>query len=80
MYENGDKYEGEWIDSFKDGKGIYTYNNGDVYEGEFKKGKKKGEGKYIFKDGTKVFGIFDEDQLVKKIEKNDEEKELHTEN
>ena len=30
-YNNGDKYEGEWKNDKREGKGIYYYNNGDKY-------------------------------------------------
>ena len=32
-YDNGDKYDGEWKNGKKEGKGIFYYNNGDKYEG-----------------------------------------------
>ena len=35
-YNNGDKYEGEWINDKKEGKGIYYYNIGEQYGGEWK--------------------------------------------
>ena len=34
-YDNGDKYEGDFVENIKEGKGIYFYLNGDRYEGEF---------------------------------------------
>ena len=33
-YNNGNKYEGDWENSKKEGKGIYYYNSFDIYEGE----------------------------------------------
>ena len=35
-FKNGDKYEGDWKNDIKEGKGIYFFNNGDKYEGDFK--------------------------------------------
>lgn len=32
---NGDKFNGEWADGFKNGKGVYEFANGDYYEGFF---------------------------------------------
>ena len=50
MYWNdGDRYEGEWRNGKKEGKGIYYYNNGDRYEGEFKNNKRDGAGIYYYK-------------------------------
>ena len=40
-WENGDRYEGEWKNDEREGKGIYYLNNGDRYEGEWKNGNKK---------------------------------------
>jgi len=44
QYANGDKYEGEWYDNKKNGKGVFYYANGDVYEAEWKNGKPEGKG------------------------------------
>ena len=45
MYWNdGTRYEGEWKNDEKEGKGIKYYNNGDRYEGEQKSGNKEGKG------------------------------------
>lgn len=30
--KNGDRYEGEWSNSYKDGKGVYYFANGDRFE------------------------------------------------
>jgi len=57
-YNNGDKYEGEYIDNIKEGKGIYYYNNGDKYEGEFVNYKKEGYGTYYYKSEEKYEGEF----------------------
>ena len=52
---NGDRYEGEWKDNKKEGKGVYYWNRspwkGDVFEGEWKNNKKEGKGIYYFSDG-----------------------------
>ena len=46
-YHNGDKYEGQFINGKRQGKGKYIYKNGDIYEGDFNQGLKEGKGKYI---------------------------------
>ena len=38
-YENGDIYEGEWIDDKANGKGIYIHAQGGKYEGEWREDK-----------------------------------------
>ena len=35
-YANGDKYDGDWKDDNKDGKGIYSDANGNKYDGDWK--------------------------------------------
>ena len=47
MYENGDKYIGEFINELKNGKGILYYNDGNRYEGNFIDIKKKEKEFYI---------------------------------
>jgi hypothetical protein len=54
-YENGDRYEGEWSNNKKHGRGrlriwrvgICYYANGNVYEGELKNDMKDGQGLFI---------------------------------
>lgn len=33
--KSGDRYEGEWSEGRKNGKGTYIFANGDVYKGCF---------------------------------------------
>ena len=49
-------YEGEFQQSMRHGKGIYTHANGDVYHGECK--KKHGKGVMTWSDGNKYIGHF----------------------
>ena len=62
-YNNGDRYEGDYRNSKKEGKGIYYYNDGSRYEGDFKNGKKDGEGIIYYADGTKEIGEFSDDEI-----------------
>jgi hypothetical protein len=39
--ENGDKYEGNFINGKKEGNGVYSWKNGKKYEGEFINGSRK---------------------------------------
>jgi len=43
------KYEGDWMNGNKNGKGIYYHNNGNKYEGYFKDGKADGKGIYLLR-------------------------------
>ena len=57
-YNNGDKYEGDFVNNIKEGKGVYYYENGDKYEGDFIQDKKEGYGVYFYKNGEKYEGEF----------------------
>ena len=41
---NGERYNGEWKNGLKHGKGNLKYSNGEEYEGNFKGGKPYGNG------------------------------------
>ena len=58
VFENGDKYIGEWKNHEYDGNGIYIYSNGEKYVGEFKKNKSDGYGTYNYKNGDLYVGEF----------------------
>ena len=58
IYNNGNRYEGEYKNNSREGKGICYYNNGDRYEGEFKNDISEGKGIYYFKDGDKFEGEY----------------------
>lgn len=61
-YANGDVYEGDWVNNFKNGKGKMTYVNGDVYEGDWMHGQKSGKGKMTYKNGNVYEGEWIGDQ------------------
>mmetsp|Transcript_39571 Transcript_39571/g.85356 ORF Transcript_39571/g.85356 Transcript_39571/m.85356 type:complete len:396 (+) Transcript_39571:241-1428(+) len=50
-WENGGKYDGEWVDGKANGHGTMNYGNGDKYEGGWKDGCRFGMGTHHFKDG-----------------------------
>ena len=51
---NGDKYEGEWMDSLKNSQVTSTWNDGTKYVGEYKDNKKNGQGTFTYFDGKYV--------------------------
>ena len=55
-YENGDKYEGEFLNGKIHGKGIYIYANGDKYEGVFVNGKLTSKGTFTCSNGNRFTG------------------------
>ena len=57
-YDNGDQYEGDFVENVKEGKGVYNYSNGDKYEGDFFDDVKEGSGVYSYKNGERYEGEF----------------------
>jgi len=44
MSENGDKYEGDFVNGIKNGTGTLRLHTGEIYEGKWKDGKRHGKG------------------------------------
>jgi hypothetical protein len=51
IYENGRKYEGNWINDLREGRGYEKHSNGNMYMGEFSNGKAHGHGVYKWTNG-----------------------------
>lgn len=45
------RYEGEYVNGVKEGKGTFWYPDGSKYEGEWKSGIRNGMGKYTYPNG-----------------------------
>lgn len=56
VFENGDKYIGQWKDEVFHGTGTYIGADGMRYEGQYVEGVKEGKGTYISPDGLKYVG------------------------
>ena len=56
-FANGEKYDGEWKDGDRHGKGIETDENGDVYYGWFEYNLRHGEGIITLKKTGKEYDI-----------------------
>ena len=54
----GDRYEGEFRNNKKEGKGIYWWHDGDRYEGDLRNGKKEGKGIEYYNNGDRYEGEF----------------------
>jgi hypothetical protein len=50
------KYEGDFNDGLKQGRGVYTWENGDRYEGNFAEDRPDGRGRYQFANGDAYEG------------------------
>jgi hypothetical protein len=60
IYPFGDKYEGEWKEGKKHGKGTYSFASGSKYEGEWEEDKKHGKGTYSYASRDKYEGEWKE--------------------
>ena len=57
-WKNGDRYEGDWKNDEKDGKGIYYSADGYKYVGEFREGQREGKGIAYWNNGDRYEGDF----------------------
>ena len=56
VYTDKTTYEGEWVQTQKQGKGIETWPNGYIYNGEFKNSVWNGQGTLTFPNGATYEG------------------------
>jgi hypothetical protein len=62
-YGNGNKYDGDWLDDQRTGKGVFNWKNGDKFDGEFLNGQRNGNGICFFnKTNTKYIGDWSNDR------------------
>ena len=61
-FANGDKYDGEWKDHKKHGRGVVAYANGDKFEAEWKDDKRNGTGVVTYANGDKFEGEYKDDK------------------
>jgi hypothetical protein len=54
----GNRYEGDFVDGKRTGKGTFTWANGNRYEGDFVDGKLHGKGTFVDVDGNRYEGDF----------------------
>lgn len=59
-YENGDIYEGDFLDGIREGRGTYRYDKaGHKYEGEWKENVKQGIGKMLYNGVGEYHGYWE---------------------
>ena len=56
-YSNG-RYEGDFINGERTGRGNFYYNNGDIYKGDYLNGKFHGYGTYYWSSGARFSGYW----------------------
>lgn len=57
-FENGNKYEGNWVNGVRSGKGKLTFSDGTTYNGEWKNNSFNGRGTMIWTNGDKYEGSY----------------------
>jgi hypothetical protein len=62
-YQNGEVYEGQYVDERRHGVGEYHYLDASIYEGEWFKNRRQGFGVYTRADGGIYEGEWDRDYI-----------------
>ena len=60
----GDRYEGDFVDNKRTGKGIYTWATGDRYDGDWIDGKQNGKGSFVYGPNSQRAGDRYEGEFV----------------
>ena len=63
VFEDGNKYTGEWKDNKFYGQGTYNFANGEKYSGQWKDDKAHGQGTYEYTNGHKYVGEMKESEF-----------------
>ena len=58
MGEEGDTYEGYWLNGLRSGEGYYVWSDGSSYRGNFSLNACDGKGVYVGPDKTVMDGYF----------------------
>ena len=59
VWDNGDKYVGEYKNGLMHGKGEFEFSSGSKYVGEFRNNTRDGHGTYIYSNGHKYVGLWE---------------------
>ena len=57
------RYEGEWENGVKQGKGVYIWSDDEYYEGEWRNDERDGQGIYTWSDGRRYQGEWKDDMM-----------------
>lgn len=58
VFDNGDRYEGEWKDGKMHGQGTYSYSNKAVYSGQYSNDERHGYGTFRWPQGDTYVGDY----------------------
>ena len=61
-YRDGTKYQGQWLNSKRNGQGTFYWANGDKYTGQWVSDIMEGQTTYIWRDGSKYIGQYKNDK------------------
>ena len=78
-WQDGRKYEGEYLHDKKHGYGYYVWADGRKYEGEWSHGKQHGKGKYILLDGSVKLGLWQNGKRIRWLDEENEEENSNNE-
>lgn len=67
MYQNGNKFIGDFLDGKPYGTGVVYYKSGDRYEGTWKSDKPNGKGVMNYSDGKVLGAIWEEGKAVTRL-------------
>jgi hypothetical protein len=56
VYSNGFRFEGDFVNGMRDGRGLLTEPNGNSYDGMWSNDEFNGQGTYKWSDGAKYVG------------------------
>lgn len=62
------RYEGDFVDGKRKGKGRFIYSNGDQYEGKWLDGRPNGIGVRVSKNGKVKSGVWENGKLVERMD------------
>lgn len=64
-FDNGDTYDGEWVNNQRQGHGTYTYKSlGAVYTGDIRHNLKHGRGQLTLRNGDVLYGEFIDNSII----------------
>jgi hypothetical protein len=55
---NTARYEGDYLDDKKNGKGLFIWASGNIYKGEYKDDERHGKGEMKWTDGSRYIVLF----------------------
>ncbi len=64
IWQNGERYEGDWRNGKFEGRGSYTWADGSKYSGNWQSGRRNGSGTFYSPNGVAKTGIWKDNELA----------------